>query len=107
MMIIMQDKWAPEEWIAQTTGLWFCFALVIAAAIGTLAVSTAMRLAEVSAISPFRYVRVVFGIGAGIFILGEQVDAPTIIGCVIVVAAGLYGWFRERRIANPAISPLR
>ena len=95
MLAVMQDAHLPNQ-----TGLILSLALVIAAAIGTLCVSSAMRLAEVSAISPFRYIRVVFGIGAGILILGEKVDAPTYIGCVIVVAAGLYSWFRERRVAK-------
>ena len=97
MLAVMQDAHLPNQ-----TGILFCVGLVIAAAIGTLCVSTAMRLAEVSAVSPFRYIRVVFGIGAGIFILGESVDAPTYIGCVIVVSAGLYSWFRERRVAKHA-----
>ena len=42
------------------------------------AVAMAMRLGEVSLISPFRFIRVVFGVGVAVLILGESVEAPVI-----------------------------
>lgn len=97
MMCISQDWHWPTN-----TGLIYCSALVLTAAIGTLTVSTAMRLGELGVISPYRYVRVVFGIGAGIIVFHESVDAQTYIGVLIVVAAGLYSWMREQRLARVA-----
>lgn len=73
--------------------------LVIFGCLGTLMVAMAMRLGEVSVISPFRYIRVVFGVGAGVLILGESVDFPVIIGASMVVGAGLYSLVRERQLA--------
>jgi drug/metabolite transporter (DMT)-like permease len=61
-------------------------------------------LGDVSVISPFRYVRVVFGVGAGILIFGESVDFPIILGSTIVVAAGLYSWMRERKLAQESVA---
>jgi len=58
-----------------------------------------MRLGDVSVISPFRYVRVVFGVGAGVLVFGESVDVAVIVGSSIVVGAGLYSWTRERKLA--------
>ena len=55
-------------------------------------------LIDVSVISPFRYVRVVFGVGAGILVFGETVDLPVILGSTIVIGAGLYSWMRERKL---------
>ena len=94
MMALSQDWQMPTGQASL-----YVAGLIITAAIGTLAVSTAMRLGDVSVISPFRYIRVVFGVGAGILILGEQVDSATYIGCSIVVGAGLYSWMRERKLA--------
>ena len=95
MMAFSQDWALPNQ-----TGIIYCGALIVTAAIGTLSVSTAMRLGELGVISPFRYVRVVFGIGAGMIVFHESVDAPTYIGCLIVVLAGLYSWMREQKLAK-------
>ena len=95
IMIVVTGNWTAPTW----TGFGFGVGLVAFGSIGTLAVSTAMRLGDVSVISPFRYVRVVFGVGAGILVFGESVDFPIILGSTIVVAAGLYSWMRERKLA--------
>ena len=54
----------------------------------------AMRLGEVSLISPFRFIRVVFGVGVAVLIR-ESVER-VIIGAAMVVGAGLYSPLRER-----------
>ena len=77
-----------------------CFGLIITGALGLWCVSTAMSLADVSAISPFRYVRIVFGMGAGVIVFGEHLDIPTLVGSAIIVSAGLYSWHRERRLVQ-------
>ena len=51
-------------------------------------------------VSPFRFSRVVFGVGAGILFLGESVDKMTLLGSAIVVGAGLYSWMREVTLAK-------
>ena len=94
MMLVTNDWHMPTN-----SYLLFSAGLIVTATIGTLLVSTAMRLGDVSVISPFRYIRIVFGVGAGIIILDESVDMPTIIGSAIVIGAGLYSWLRERQIA--------
>ena len=100
LMIVVTNDWSAPTW----PGVGFGMGLVFFGSIGTLAVSTAMRLGDVSVISPFRYVRVVFGVGAGILIFGESVDFPIILGSTIVVAAGLYSWMRERKLAQESVA---
>ena len=97
-MMLVTDDWAMPT----NPYLLYSGGLIITATIGTLLVSTAMRLGDVSVISPFRYIRIVFGVGAGVIILDETVDMPTIIGSVIVIGAGLYSWLRERKLALAA-----
>ena len=102
-MMTWQQEWHQFTAIGlNKIGLGYSFGLIIATALGTLAVSTSMRLGDVSAISPFRYIRVVFGIATGIVVFGEQVDLSTYIGSAIVVGAGLYGWVREQKLARLA-----
>lgn len=86
--------------IMPTREAWlFLIGLIIFGCFGTLAVAMAMRLGEVSLISPFRFIRVVFGVGVAVLILGESVEAPVIIGAAMVVGAGLYSLLRERQLA--------
>lgn len=58
---------------------------------------TAMRLGDVSAVVPFRYSRLVFGIAIGVWYFGETLDRWTLIGSAIVVCSGLYALWRETR----------
>ena len=63
--------------------------------VGLWCMSTSIRLADVSAVSPYRYTRIIF-IRSGIIIFDEKIDVLTIFGALIIVGAGLYGWSRER-----------
>ena len=94
MMAIFNDWQMPT-----TQGSIFAGALIIMAAIGTLLVTSSVRLADMALVSPFRFSRVVFGGAAGVLFLGETIDGPTLLGSLIVVGAGLYSWLRERKLA--------
>ncbi|NOD89178.1 MULTISPECIES: DMT family transporter [unclassified Ruegeria] len=67
---------------------------------GVLAYSSlmkAMRTGEVSAVTPFRYTRLLFGIGLGVVMFGESLDPAMWIGSALIVASGLYILWRGRR----------
>lgn len=53
------------------------------------ALMKAMRTGEVSAVTPYRYTRLLFGISLGVLLFGEKLDLPMIIGCLLVVFSGL------------------
>lgn len=80
-----------------TTSL-YLLGLVGAAALGLMMVTQAVRVGELSVVSPFRYVRLLFAVTLGIFVLDEVIDKYTIIGSIITILAGLYIWLRERKI---------
>lgn len=61
------------------------------------ALMKAMRTGEVSAVTPFRYSRLLFGIGLGVFFFGERLDRTMWIGSALIVASGLYILWRGRR----------
>jgi drug/metabolite transporter (DMT)-like permease len=75
----------------------YLLGLIVFTSGGTYYTTAAMRLGEVSVIAPLRYTRLLFGLLIGVFILHEEVDRTMLLGSVIVVVAGLYVWFRERR----------
>ncbi len=72
---------------------------VLVTTAGYFSLTTAMRMAPVSIVAPFRYTRLIFTTGLGILFLGERPDVWTMTGAALILAAGLYTFLRERRIA--------
>jgi drug/metabolite transporter (DMT)-like permease len=75
--------------------------------IGYFTAIAAMRLGDMSVTAPFRYVAVVFAIVIGFLVWGDVPDGFTIVGSIIIIAAGLYTLYRERRmrrVGHPLIA---
>ena len=53
--------------------------------IGYSALISAMRIGEVSAITPFRYSRIIFGVAIGMFFFGENITLTATLGCGLIV----------------------
>jgi len=78
-------------------------AMTALAALGYVLVTTAVRLGDMSVVSPFRYSRLLFSLAVGILVLGETVNAMMLFGCALTIGAGLYIWRRELTLqAEPA-----
>jgi drug/metabolite transporter (DMT)-like permease len=72
-------------------------AALLAGVFAYSALMTAMRTGSIGAVTPYRYSRLLFGISIGVIIFGEQLDAPMLLGCAIVIGAGLFiGWQNQR-----------
>lgn len=71
------------------------FALLFAL-VAYYAVTAAMRIGEIAAVTPFRYTRLVFALVLAFFVFGERPDTWTLVGAAIVIATGLYSLWRER-----------
>ncbi len=61
------------------------------------AMVAAMRVGEIGFVAPFRYSRILFGLGLGVVIFGETLDAYTLTGAALIVGTGLYSLWRETR----------
>jgi len=66
---------------------------------GQLLMIRALMAAEASLVAPFSYVGLLFAILWGMLFFGEFPDLPTYLGAGLIVAAGLYVWYRETRAA--------
>tara|TARA_B100001093_G_scaffold432390_2_gene428869 strand:+ start:1130 stop:2092 length:963 start_codon:yes stop_codon:yes gene_type:complete len=65
---------------------WFYLLLgVFLGTIGYSALISAMRIGEVSAITPFRYSRIIFGLTIGIFFFGESITLTAALGCGLII----------------------
>jgi drug/metabolite transporter (DMT)-like permease len=61
----------------------------------------AMRTGEVSAVTPFRYTRLIFGIALGLLAFGESLTSTMLIGSGLIVLSGLFILWRGNRTATP------
>ncbi len=73
---------------------------VIFGVLAYYAIVTAMRISEASAVTPFRYTRLLFSILAGVLVFGERPDAMTLAGASLIIGSGLYSFLRERKLAR-------
>lgn len=65
--------------------------------VGYQAIVIAMRIGEISFIAPFRYTSLLWAIAIGFVFFGERPDLWMTVGVVIIVASGLYTFYRENR----------
>lgn len=58
------------------------------------ALTAAMRIGEVSVVTPFRYTRLIFALILGVLAFGERPDSYTLAGAALIVASGVYTLLR-------------
>ncbi|MBY6091427.1 DMT family transporter [Maritimibacter alkaliphilus] len=96
---------AVGGWVAPTAGQW---ATVGAAAaiilVAYLASVVAMRVGEVSFVSPFRYVSLLWALLLGWLVFGDWPGPVTLLGGAIVIGSGLFMIWREQRIARRSVA---
>ena len=68
----------------------YIMALIFVGCFSYLALMKAMRIGDVSFVTPFRYTRILFGVGAGVLLFGEAVTIWLIIGSFIIMGSGLF-----------------
>ena len=86
-----------REWFTNPMVSWpYVFVMGVVASISFFCVFSAYSIASPSIISLFEYSYIIFAMLAG-YILFESVPVPrTLIGATIIIAAGVYIYFRER-----------
>jgi drug/metabolite transporter (DMT)-like permease len=68
----------------------FMFGAVIFGVAAYTCLMKAMRTGEVSAVTPFRYTRLIFGVTLGIIFFNETLNYSTILGTTFIVISGLF-----------------
>jgi drug/metabolite transporter (DMT)-like permease len=66
--------------------------------VGYLTSVMAMREGDIGLVAPFRYTSLIWAIVLGLLVFGDLPDIWTLIGATIVVGAGLFTLWRERRL---------
>ncbi len=93
----------PFHWQAPSFNLWPIVALMgVSGLVTHFIISHALRLAPASLLAPFIYLNIIWITIFGIVIFGDWPDQWTIAGSAIIIASGIYVWWRERVRAQPA-----
>ena len=88
---------APFLWPEFSVWLYLSGAIVFGVAAYS-SLMKAMRTGEVSAVTPFRYTRLLFGIGFGVLLFDERLDLAMLIGSGLIVVSGLFILWSGRRV---------
>lgn len=90
-------------WEPMSRGDWAWMAvLCVSAAAGHWSLIKAYEAAEASAVQPFAYLQLVLVSIIGLTVFGESLRSNVVIGCALVVAAGLFTLWRARVRARAA-----
>ena len=99
LMLIMGPDWSTGG-----GGFAYIGVAVVVTTSGYYLVTAAMRLAPAAIVSPFRYTILIWAIILGIVIFGDLPDAWTLAGAAVIVATGVFTFYRERRLSRMPIS---
>jgi len=95
MMLVMGEAPVGLE-LAQLSKLGAALGIGVFAYYGIVA---AMRVGELSFVTPFRYSRMLFALIIAVLVFDERPDGLTLIGAGIIICAGLFTLWRERKVA--------
>ena len=92
------------NWQTLSTFQWgLMIAMGAAGAGGHFMLVKAFHSAEASMLAPFTYAQVLAAILWGFLLFGDVPSPWTISGAGVVIASGLYVWYRETRVARPGL----
>ena len=92
---------APYGWIAPSWPDFCGLALLGAVAmIGLFCVNRSLKFSAASVVVPYQYALIVWAILFGYLVFGDVPDLPMLAGLVIIIAAGLYIFWREQMTAR-------
>ena len=75
--------------------------IAIASVVGAFSyrfIVMAMRVGDISFVTPFRYTRMIFLLIIAVVVFDETPDTLTLVGAAIIIASGLYALLRERSL---------
>ena len=99
---------APFGWVAPSISSLGLFALAGGISVSALmCVNRSLKLAPASVVVPYQYSMIVWAVMFGYFVFGDVPSAATIVGAAIIIAAGIYIFFREQALGkqDSAVNP--
>lgn len=89
--VLMVALFTVHEWVYLPLAVWLSLALAgLGFGFGIYLVTDALRYADVSLVSPFKYTSVVWALLLGYLLWGEVPTVLVIIGALVIVATGVF-----------------
>lgn len=93
---------APVGWVTPDFGQWGILVLMaFCGMFGHFMLIQAHRMAPAAVLAPYVYIQIIWMTLIGFVLFGDLPDAMTIAGGSVVVASGLYVFYRERQVRKP------
>ena len=98
---------APFRWVTPSLRDFMLLSLFGVVSIVALAcVNYSLKLAAASVVAPYQYTLILWAVVLGYVVFGDVPDALTLAGAAVIIAAGLYIFWREQSARPPALAPL-
>jgi drug/metabolite transporter (DMT)-like permease len=99
--IVVAGATMPWVWVMPSLRDWLLFLAIGAlGAIAQFAFLIAYRQAPATVLAPFDYTQILFALAVGYFAWGEVPLSTSFVGGAIIVASGVFIWWRERQLAR-------
>ncbi|MBX3566552.1 MAG: DMT family transporter [Rhizobiaceae bacterium] len=90
---------APIGWVTPTGSDFALLSLLgVVAMLAHVCVNRSLKLADAATVTPFQYTLLIWGISMGWIVFGDVPRPAMLIGAAIIVAAGLFIFFREQQL---------
>ncbi|TMV06506.1 DMT family transporter [Ruegeria sediminis] len=100
-------QFSDQGWVRPTSYHWLLIVGAVALGVAAYyAIVAAMRIGEVSFVTPFRYSRMLFALVIGVVVFKESPDAMMLTGAAVIVGSGIYTLWRERKKRPAALATL-
>ena len=97
---VLFSLWQARPFLRPDGATALALIMAICAGVGAYAcLMRAMRTGDVSAVTPFRYTRLLFGIALGVLVFEEHLTWPMLVGSGLIVLSGLFILQRGKRAA--------
>ncbi len=94
---------APFAWNAITgTDLLLLLLLGVVAIVAIVLVNQSLRIAPASVVVPYQYSLIIWAVIFGYLVFGDIPKPHTLIGAAIIIASGIFIFWREQRLKLPA-----
>lgn len=98
---------APIGWVTPSVRDFGLLSLLgIVATLAHLCVNRSLKLADAAVVTPFQYMLLVWAVLFGFLIFGDVPKPAMLVGAGIIVAAGLFILFGERRTRKAGAEPI-
>jgi drug/metabolite transporter (DMT)-like permease len=97
---------APFGWVTPSPGDYLLMSLLgVVAVFALMSVNRSLKLAPASVVVPYQYTLIVWAVLLGWLVFGDVPEWHVIIGSTIIIAAGLFIFWREQ-VAARTVTPL-